>query len=81
MGRYLKLVPLNSLQLLKMLFYKILKIASVLFLVVFTCGRLFAEASGQSLKGKTEYEVASPSFLRSKGLFGLTGKPTENNRK
>lgn len=51
-------------------------IGITLVLFIFTCGRLFIEASGQSLKGKTEYEVVSPSFLGSKGLFGLVGKPT-----
>lgn len=44
-----------------------------------TCGRLLVEPSGPSLKGKTEYETDSPSFLGSKGLFGLAGIPTANN--
>lgn len=46
-----------------------------------TCGRLFVEPSGPSLKGKTEYEIDSPSFLGSKGLFGLAGIPTVSNTK
>lgn len=46
-----------------------------------TCGRLFVEPSGPSLKGKTEYETDSPSFLGSKGLFGLAGIPTVRNTK
>lgn len=49
--------------------------------VTTTCGRLFAEPSGPSLKGKTEYETDSPSFLGSKGLFGLAGIPTVSNTK
>lgn len=45
-----------------------------------TCGRLLVEPSGPSLKGKTEYEIDSPSFLGSKGLFGLAGIPTGGNK-
>lgn len=39
------------------------------------------EPSGPSLKGKTENEIDSPSFLGSKGLFGLAGIPTVSNTK
>lgn len=48
--------------------------------MITTCGRLLVEPSGPSLKGKTEYEIDSPSFLGSKGLFGLAGIPTRGSK-